>query len=998
MERHYVTVVFSDISDSTRFAHTEDPETVAAAMSRVRSLANDIATKHRGIVNQHHGDGIMALFGLPRSREDDAVRAIDYALELHGICTAESPSGADGFTIRLHTGVDCGLVAISKGHLTSGVYDAFGDALNRAARLSDIADKDEIVVNLDTLGLAVRYFETGPASLVQLKGIERAVKSATLLGGRSNAAAYSSSIRQELTTFSGRRDEFQSLSEVFQRDKAELTVFALLGEAGIGKSRLASEFLASLPHEVVRLKGSCSSELGDSPLRPLVDCLRKQVPGEHSADSLYPALDAYLESVDASLTGRTPALHAALHSLADCNVQEVSIALRAWLVALARKRRCILYVDDWQWADDAFRALVSGLIIDNPPLMLLLAARDLSPGDPGLTGERVQLGPLSKAEAESAVFQLLGTITEPGLLHDILEQSGGNPLYLEELCQSVRARSSGSALVPELHPTLAGLIQAKVSDLSEEARETAYICAVLGDRIPTQMLIDIAGSTDAVPELSSSDILFASSVSLLRFKHGLTRQVIYSVIPREEARRLHARAAQVLLQEARVQGVEEPVEELARHYTGADEPELSLHYSSLAGGRALVSNTLDRSRHHYLNAIAALRRLPDSSETARAWLDVASRLALACTYAPSHEVIRILHEALARVSGEQSRAQIEYYLGWIHYALGDQNRALQHARTALTVAEKCPGTEKLQAQLHACIGQSAAVSCDYPLAREYLERAISTKQSRGKGKSPPIGWAYATSCLALLEADTGNFDRAYELADEALASIAGINQSIEASVSNNYILMQIWHGQWNEVIDHADGVRVLCERHSLPFIYLVSRMSDSYARWMLDRDENALEILRIATRQVLASEMQLYLSILCGWAADAMSRAGKFDDARDFAARGLASSERGDPVSTALLYCSLHRCWRGSGQTSTDDPDQYLALAYDAARTRGSRREEAVTSLYEAEYLLEAGQAGRAHDLALKALAETGGMGMHWYTEQARVLVELALDKLKGQG
>ncbi len=176
MERHYVTVVFSDLCDSTLLAQMEDPEIVASLQSRIRNIARDLAHKHSGVVNQHYGDGILTLFGLPEPGEHDVVRALEFTLDLHAEISNHVSDLVPEFLIRLHSGVDSGLIVVSRGEPVSGVYEAFGDPLNIAARLSDSAAPNEIVANTVALGVAAEFFQTEALEPLRLKGVRQAVK------------------------------------------------------------------------------------------------------------------------------------------------------------------------------------------------------------------------------------------------------------------------------------------------------------------------------------------------------------------------------------------------------------------------------------------------------------------------------------------------------------------------------------------------------------------------------------------------------------------------------------------------------------------------------------------------------------------------------------------------------------------------------------------------------------------------------------------------------
>ncbi len=988
MERHYVTAVFSDLSNATPLAQTEDPEIVAGLQSRIRRLAQELAEEHLGVVNQHYGDGILTIFGLPEPREDDVIRAVEYVLALHSRVPDIARDLAPVFDTQLHSGIDSGLVAASLGTLPSGVYEVFGDPLNTAARLSDAAAAGQVVANTEALGLAVEFFQTEAHGELTLKGIEHPVRAVRVLGRNTTATRYQASMRRGLTRFCGRRTEMLTLQQALDSARGgHLQLVSVVGESGVGKSRLVAEFLGTeTVAQSVTLSGQCN-EQSAAPLQPFLDMLRSQLPGETlaSGENLVEVLDLYLESINTSLTGHTQTLSAALGTARVQSQASVVKALEDWFCDMCRKFDIVAAIDDWQWADDASRELLSRLL--NYPIhaLLVLGCRQVNSGDPAERGTMMRLPPFSAEETDQTVNHLLPLIVQPGIHRLIRERSGGNPLFIEELCRSVQAQHGQGGM--ELPATISGLIEAKTKRLSEAARQTVFACAVIGQRIPVALLTEIVGSTQSVAELVAADILYAVDVTTLEFNHGLTREVVHSIIPLQQLRRLHEQAAQTIIEQCRKRAVEEPVEVLARHYAQSRNYAQMVVYAAQAGDKALSTNTLDRARYHYQNGIEAMRRLPREAQDFSLWLQLSTRLALACTYAPSQSVVDILLDGeqwAEQVGDEAARAQVEYYLGWLYYAMGRQKEALRYSRISLQRAEAL-GAQKLRAQLFACIGQSAAAACDYPLADEYLDLAIDIKANRGAGKHPPIGWAYAVSCKALVVGDQGDFEQAAVLMETALQRVRGSMQAIEASVANSHNTIRSWRGRWQELIDGARAVQGLCERYSLPYVYASSRSSESYARWILYADPDALDILREATRQMVATEMELYVSLNCGWVADALSRAGAYGEAAEFGQLGLKYVAAGDRLGEAMILRALHRVAVMDSSAGLGDPQAYLQRAYAAAAARASKHEQAVTRLHEAVFTQQQGGDGWL-PLVEQAVPAFRQMGMHWHLQQAQQL------------
>ena len=958
-ERHHVTVVFSDLCGSTRLSHDNDPEIVARIQSRVRQAGQAVCQKHSGVVNQHYGDGMLVVFGLPVPHESDSRRAVEFALELHdAVQRLPTDPALPQFDIQLHTGVAAGLVVADHGDQAVGVYEVVGDALNLAARLSDAAKPGEILVSAAALGRAEEFFDTQHVAPLKLKGIRELISARRVLSPSGATSRYQASERRGLTPFLGRERELRVLGEALRQATHDgFQIVNVVGASGLGKTRLVSEFLNSRLHnDWIVVRGQCDERSNAPPMESFRQILRS-APG-YAGKDISDQTDAVVE---------------------QC-------------LALANSAPTLMFVDDWQWTDDASRNVLGQLSekAGRRPLMLITACRYLDPSDPANAGERLELAPFDDRLSEAAIEALAPGHLGPGVMRQVAVRAGGNALYLEELCQSLGDLDAAHTLSHgKLPASLPGLIEAKVRTLTPGARELATLSAVAGHVCPAWLLADLALEVH-LSELEENDIAYFDDASTsLIFKHGVTREVVYSLTPLAQRKSLHNEVADAIRQHARDGFGEEPIESLAHHYAEAGRDVSCVHYAGIAGDRALASSALDQARMHYRRALSSLERLETTPENDAQWVQISKRWALASTYAPSRDCIVVLEESLRRARKRQDargEAELNYYLGWIHYALGDQPASSNHSQRALHQADVI-GAEKLVAQLLANLGQSAAAAGDYSEAHGFLDQAIGMKSSRTKSSAPSVGWAYALSCKAFVVADEGAFDQAHELMESSLSSVQGTAQAIEASILNMHTAIFLWQGRWDDAEINAGIVQRISERFNLPFLFAMSRAIESYAKWMRDGDVGSVETLRQVTSWLESAEMRLYDSMRSAWMAEIFAATGKEREAVTQANLGLERIDRGDRLGGAMSLRALARVAATGRIAGLESTEWYLSRAYEAADARGSPHERAVTQLHHARYLYGISEYDRARSKVSAAIHAFEQMNMTWYEEEAQRLL-----------
>ncbi|PTT80534.1 hypothetical protein DBR42_19325, partial [Pelomonas sp. HMWF004] len=375
----------------------------------------------------------------------------------------------------------------------------------------------------------------------------------------------------------------------------------------------------------------------------------------------------------------------------------------------------------------------------------------------------------------------------------------------------------------------------------------------------------------------------------LRFKHGITRDVVYEATGLHERQALHRQISVALAERGGSEG--QLHEQLAYHHAAAHDWPAAARHAEAAGDQALAASALDRAKKQFRAALAALEFLPDDTERRRRWIGIAQRLGMACVFDASRDDLRVLRHAaeLAAADGDQGLvARTEYWLSYVGYALGETRESLRHARAAVATAQHC-GDHALLAQLPGTVGQLQAAAADYASALPMLDLAI-TRQRQRASKSPAnqIGLSYSLCCRAYVLGDQGLFEQAHELFAEALTPFDGSGHAVEASIQGWRAAVLLWQGRWAEAraaaaVAHRVGAQV----RSM-FTCAMGQAAGAYGAWMHEADPVARQRILDATAWLAPRGGSLYSSFNHGWLADILASQGDAGAARHHIARALA--------------------------------------------------------------------------------------------------------------
>lgn len=972
-QRRLLTLLFVDLSGSTAMAEWMEAEHYAAMLAGLRELYERIVPHHGGVIARIQGDGMLAVFGHPEVREDDGRRATEAALELHAAVRGLLPPGprpADFPGLALHSGIHAGIVLVNEGDQMRGRFELLGNAPNIAARLSEAARRDEIIASEESLGLQSQFFDTGPRFSLQLRGRATPLAAYRVLGRAPVGRRFEASMRRGLAPFVGRSGELAALDAALARLLAGQTLWlGIRAGAGVGKTRLTEEFLRHVADQAdqrVQIhRGYCESYLSAEPLQPFVQMLR-------ALDGLHDA---------------PPELFAAQSSAPAQRAD----ALLALLLALARRTPQLVCIDDLQWADDASLRLLHRLRgaaqAQGLPLLLLSASRP-QPALPGANdgdADIIELPPLTETEAARAVQQLLPQ-HDPFVASEVQRHAGGNPLFIEELCHAAADSGSGHggfAAGQSSSAWLAALVESRVGRLPPEQAQLVRVAAVVGNVIPVWLLEALTGCGEqhaAVRALAAQDFIFPDQrPGHLRFKHGITRDVVYEATGLHDRQALHRQISVELA----ARGGSELHEQLAYHDAAANNWPAAAHHAEAAGDQALAASALDRAKKQFRAALAALEFLPDGAERQRRWVGIAQRLGMACVFDASQDDLRVLKHAaaLAQADGDPGLvARTEYWLAYVGYALGETRDSLRHARAAVEMAQAC-GDHALLAQLPGTVGQLQAAAADYANAVPMLDLAIARQRARAsKSAVNQIGLSFSLCCRAYVLGDQGQFEQAHEILAEALQPFDGSGHAVEASMQGWRAAVLLWQGRWPEAREAAAVAHRVGAQVRSMFTCAMGHAAGAYGAWMQEGDPTARQHILDATAWLAPRGGGLYSSFQHGWLADILATQGDAGAARHHVALALKRGRQHDWIGGAMAYRAAARL--AARMNDTARAQRYVRLARGAGEQRNSAHEAAVTALLEAELRLDGGwQAARD-----RAHREFERLGMAGFLERARQL------------
>jgi len=626
-ERRHVTVMFCDLVDSTGIAAKLDAEEWRDLVGAYLDAASTAVTELGGKVAKKLGDGLMALFGYPVAQENDAERAVRAALAIQRALAELNRKNADTGkpALAARIAIESGPVVVD----ASG--EVFGDVPNIAARAQALAEPGAVVVTARVQRQVAGLFVAEERGRHELKGVPEPVILFRLVrasGGGRRAG------QRHLTPLVGRDEEMAMLMRRWERARqGDGQLVTIVGEPGLGKSRLIEEFHARLretPHTWV--EWSCSQLLQNTPLHPIAEWGRQRfggadVPAERRLADLENTLTLIKLDPAENVPFLAPLLDMPLPkerilTLAPEELRRRQFAaLTAWTIASARVQPLVLVFEDLHWADPTTLDVLRGLAERGAlaPLFIVATARPEFRSHWSMRSHHgtISLAPLDRSQVRYMVAELSARHALPrDVMEDVAARTGGVPLFVEEVTRLLLERGGEQGGIHAIPQTLQHSLTARLDRLGS-AREVAQIGAVIGRDFSYNLLREIAGIGDAplqaaLEKLADADILLVQGLppaSDYRFKHALIQDAAYENLLKSRRQALHRRTGEVLRDQFAATAAAEP-ELLAHHFTQAGMTEAAVEWWGTAGQRSLARSALVEAAEQLKRALDQIATFP----------------------------------------------------------------------------------------------------------------------------------------------------------------------------------------------------------------------------------------------------------------------------------------------------------------------------------------------------------------------------------------------------
>jgi len=1031
-ERKQVTVLFADLKGSMELLADRDPEEARKILDPVLELMMEAVHRYEGTVNQVMGDGIMALFGAPLAHEDHAVRACYAALRMQESVTrhAGDVRRTDGTSVRIRVGLNSGEVVVRAiGSDLRMDYSAIGQTTHLAARMEQLADPGTIRLTRETLHLAEGFVQVQALGPTAVKGLAVPVEVYELTGASSARSRLQASEVRGLTTFVGRDAEMAALSTAIEQMRMRHgRVVAIVGEPGLGKSRLIREFTRSQGgDDCIVLEAASMSSDGAASYRPLIELLKAylEIGDRDTQLEIRENLTQKILALDRALEPALPALLTLLgmpvedppwRALDPLERRERTLdALKRVLLRVAEARPTVVVFEDLHWVDSETQALLDALVDSIADARLLLLVTFRPEYQHGWRSKacytKIQLDALPRETVGELLDALLGHDASVDPLKDLLAaRTGRNPLFLEE---SVRALVEAGALLGErgsyrltrsidgiqVPPTVQAILASRIDRLPNEEKRLLEMASVIGTDFSFALLQVVADSNEealreGLAHLRAAEFLYETSLFPdleYTFEHALTQEVAYGGLLLERRRELHARVVEAL-ETLYPEQSGEHVERLAHHAHRGALQEKAVRYLRQAGLKAAAHSALAAARVWFEQALTVLETLPETPFTRQQAVDL--RLDLRAALMALSEIRQALArlreaESLSeRLNDERRHGQVCAFLTNAHASLGETAKALVTGERALQIADRL-GDSMLRILAASFLGQAYYYRGEYTagvaLATDTLAAMPPESLSDYSPQAiPPL--AFLEHWLIRSLAELGKFTEGGRHTFELLR-LAEIGQRAftfgmaYASAGTLYISQ----GDWEKAHSLVEAVVNVARARQLVRV-LPGTVSAS--AWVLAQIGESGEVLARVREgeRLLESNAARGDATEAGLNYHALGRAclllGRLDEATSLAQRAVESSS-----SQPGFLAHAHHLLGDIAMRSERFDDRYCEARYrqalDLAEPRGMRPLVAHCHLGLGKLYRRTGQHEQAHEHLTTANSMYREMGMTYWLEKA---------------
>ncbi|AQV99212.1 hypothetical protein BJN34_35640 (plasmid) [Cupriavidus necator] len=997
-ERKTITALFADMAGSTALIQDLDPEDARELIDPVVAIMMEAVHHYEGYVAKSLGDGILALFGAPIAHEDHPLRALYAALRMQEAMRShgEKIRLEKGIPLQIRVGVHTGEVmvrSIRKDDLHTD-YDPVGHTIHIASRMEAMAMPSSVLVSESTYKLADGYFHFKALGATNVKGIRTPLPVYELLGPGTLRTRLQVSAYRGLTRFVGRERELECLQSALASAAAKHgRIVGVVGEAGVGKSRLFHEFKARAGQGCLVLETFSVSHGKAFPYLPLIDLLRNyfQIAAADDERVYREKVTGRLLTLDRELEGQLPYLlyllgisepHSTLSAMDPrLRRQRTFEAIVRLLVSESQSQPVVLLFEDLQWLDRETEAFLDELAahVGDSSILLLVNYREEYAHDWRYQSYiQLRLEPLGQMEAEGLLATLLGSDSElRSLMQLILAKTEGNPFFMEEVVRTLAEegailggpgsyRIATPAVSLHIPTTVQGVIAARIDRLSQAQKALLQTLAIIGTDFSFSMVRYVAAlSEQELPpllgDLQRSEFIFerpAFPEVEYAFKHALIQEVAANTMLNSQRSKLHERAAEAI--ESLFPGrLEDYLNELAHHYSKSGNAAKAIHYLQLAGEQALRRSAQREGIRHLGAALELLKTLPETPTRTSDMIHLLLTLGPAWIAARGHgspEVEETYTQALSLCERWEEMPELFSALAglWSHYLLRAQLRqAHALAERLLGLAQDTGDRERL-AEAHRAQGVTLLRLGNIERARHHMEQALTLHQPGQQSydyllrlvKSPAV---HIRSTLSWILWYLGLPDQSRTRCEEALELARAAADPFGLALS--LIFAAELYRRRDEVessLGYADAAIAVSAERGFPLYQAWGTILRGWALAKLGKQEEGIAQMRRGLRAHRATKSALGRPSLLGLLADAYGKVGKFEFALRVLRHALALAERTEErfESPTLLRLKGELLWQMAGEQDPcksikiREAESDLRNAVALARGQGARSTE----------------------------------------------------------
>ena len=788
-ERKQVTVMFCDMVGFTSLTERLGSEQMYSIMDEVYEILIHKVYDYEGTVNELTGDGIMALFGAPIALEDAPQRSIRSALSIHQEMNrfSERIKQERGFPpLKMRIGIHTGPVIVGTlGNDLRVEFNAVGDTINLASRIQGLADPGTTYVTEDTFKCTEGFFRFEALGRKEIKGKEKPVSVYQVIAPSTRRTRFDVSTERGLTPFVGRERELELLLDGYERIKeGRGLAYSIMGEAGVGKSRLLYEFRKAIINEdVTFLEGKCLSYGRGAAYHPIIDILKANfdIHEDEDDEKIREKVMNGLNTLQVDTDSLLP-YFLELLSVKDSGIERIQLSpegkkeriiesLRQIVLKGAEIRPLIMAIEDLHWVDSSTEDALKFLLESIPGIRVLLIFT-YRPEFVHTWGGRsyhnqVTLNRLSNRESLMMAAHLLRTREIGRELEDlILSKSEGIPFFIEEFIKSLKdlkiiectdgafqiTKDLKTVAIPS---TIHDVIMARVDSLPQGAKEVLQAGSAIGREFSHDLIFKVMGMDEKtllsqLSILKDAELIYERGIyprSTYIFKHALTREVVYDAILTKTKKQLHQRIAEVI-EEINRNNLGEYYGILADHYLTADNYAKGADYARLASKNAEKKVSLNDAIIYAKKRVVAIELLPPGNDVEKMLIDTRSVLGdyyiqMIKPMSAKEAVEPILPLALKH-NNKRRLSQIYTILGtYYDWCEEDLTTALNYFDKALTLGEEVDNLMAIWSASH-WMGHAYADNCEFDKALNHLIRALEISQFTN------VTWGIAVmkGCLA----------------------------------------------------------------------------------------------------------------------------------------------------------------------------------------------------------------------------------------------------------